>query len=622
MHAELRLPLVTAVVSALLATTGCYQGTRADPAATGEDGEGTADDGGDDGGSGTGDDGEDDGAPADGGIPACDASLVPDAVALRRLSRVQYDNTVHDLVAWALPPGDDPQAVSGTLAPLLAQVPTDTRQPAEGQHLGGFRSMDQAVQQQHVDAGYRVGRAVAAALTESPTRIEAIAGPCATDGDAANDDTCVDDFIRSFGERALRRPLFEDEVATYRAIFDADGVTQGTEPEAFADTIAAMMIAPSFMYMVEHGEAEVPELEGVYELSGWELASRLSYHFWQTSPDDALRQAAEDGSLRTEDGYAAQVDRLFEDPRSRQAVGTFYREWLWLDDVVPVDGLLGTPVYDAFVGDTVIDDQTHANMVQEVVDMVTYYTFDTDGSIEDLLLSDRSFATTPDVADIYGVAPWNGGEPPVLPHPERAGILGRAAVLSNRSAATRPIMKGVFIRTAVLCDEIPPPPPDAEMNVPEFDGEMTTREIVEELTEQPGSSCSGCHSTIINPLGYVSENFDALGRFRTEQDVYDVDGNVVATRPIDSEVLPGIEGGDDRTASNPRELAEIIVDSDKLRACFARNYLRFTFARSEDLEADACVLGDLFDRLNEGATLAETLRAIALRPEFRQRNFD
>ena len=313
---------------------------------------------------------------------------------------------------------------------------------------------------------------------------------------------------------------------------------------------------------------------------------------------------------------------MFADPRARAAVGAFYSEWLWLDDVTPVNGLIGTPVYDAFVGNTPIDEETHLNMMQEAVDLVTYYTFDTDGTLEDVMLSDRSFARTPDLADIYEVQPWDGGEPPTLPHQERAGILGRAALLANRSSATRPIMKGVFIRTAVMCDEIPPPPPDAAMNVPEFDGEMTTREIVEELTEQPGSSCSGCHSGLINPLGLVSENFDALGRFRAEQAVFDADGNVVANRPVQTEVTPGISADVAATASNIRELAEIIVQEDRFRTCFARHYLRFTFARPEDLDRDACMLGDLFTRLDEGAPLSETLRAIALRPEFRQRNFD
>lgn len=598
-------------------SVGCYSGTSAEPTG-GEagDGSGSVDDGSSD--SGDGDDDGNDGA--DGGIPSCDASLIPDEVALRRLTKAQYANTVRDLLQWAV--ADDAETIYASLAPDISQIPDDARYPGGGQHLGGFRRLDQSVQQQHVDAGYRVGRRLGTAVTETPQRLAALAGECAVDSDAGNDDACIDAFIRGFGERALRRPLEADEVATYRAVFDGEGTTTGTEAEAFVDVIAAMMIAPQFMYMVEHGDAEVADKPNVYALNGWDLASRLSYHFWQTSPDDELRGAAADGTLVDEDVYAAQVDRLFADPRAREAVGSFYREWLWLDDVAPVGGLIGTPAYDTFLRDTPIDEQTHANMLQEVIDMVTYYTFDTDGSLADLLLSDRSFARTADLAAIYDVEPWDGGEPPTLPHAERAGILGRAALLSNRSTVTRPIRKGVYIRMAVLCGELPPPPPDAEMSVPEFDGEMTTREIVAALTEQPGSSCAGCHASIINPLGYVSENFDALGRFRTEQAIYDQDGNVVATRPVDTEVIPGVGEEAGTSVQDLRELAEAIVDGEAVRACFARHYVRFTFGRSEDLERDACMLGDLYQRLDDEAPLAEVMRTLALRPEFRQRSFE
>ncbi len=612
----LRSPSSLVVQTLLLASLpGCYSGTSLDTDT--DTGAGAGTDAGtsvDEEGSGS-----DEGGGSDGPVPACDDTRVPGTVALRRLTRTQYDNTIAALVRWAAP--DDAAAILSEIDPLLAQVPDDLRQPSAGQHLGGYRRLDQAVQQQHIDATYRVARAVAQAIAV-PTRLEALVGTCATDADPSNDEACIDAAIRSFAERALRRPISDEETARFRAIFDGDGTTSGTEPEAFVDVFSALMVSPHFLYMVEHGTDESPQLPGMFVLSDWEVASRLSYHFWQGPPDDELRDAARSGMLSTDAGYAEQVERMFEDPRARAAVGSFYRDWLWLDSVAAVDGLLGDPRYDAFLGATPVDDQTHLNMVQEVIDMATYYTFDVDGMFDDLLLSDRSFARTPDLAGIYGVAPWEGGEPPVFPDAERVGVLGRAAMLSNRSEATRPIMKGVLIRTAMLCDQLPPPPPDAEMNVPEFDGEMTTREIVEALTEDPAGSCSACHTPLINPLGFASEGFDALGRHRTEQRIFDADGNLVAARAVDTTVTPNIDPGDTREVSNLRELAERLSESEKVRACFARNYFRFTFARDEDLEQDACALQSLVDNLEGGATLAETLRDIALRPEFRQRSFD
>lgn len=129
----------------------------------------------------------------------------------------------------------------------------------------------------------------------------------------------------------------------------------------------------------------------------------------------------------------------------------------------------------------------------------------------------------------------------------------------------------------------------------------------EALTEDPNGGGATCHTPLINPLGFASESFDALGRHRTEQRILDADGGLITSRVVDTTVVPNVDAGDERGVSNLRELAERISESDKVRACFARNYFRFTFARNENLEQDACALRSLVDNLEGGATLAETL---------------
>ncbi|MEM6996379.1 MAG: DUF1585 domain-containing protein, partial [Myxococcota bacterium] len=118
------------------------------------------------------------------------------------------------------------------------------------------------------------------------------------------------------------------------------------------------------------------------------------------------------------------------------------------------------------------------------------------------------------------------------------------------------------------------------------------------------------------------EGYDALGRHRTEQRLFDAEGNVVATEPIDTSAVPRVHADDESVVAGPRELSEVILDSGKLHGCFARHYLRFTFARDEDLEADACVLSEIVETLGQDAPLADALRAIAAHPDFKQRNFD
>ena len=139
-------------------------------------------------------------------------------------------------------------------------------------------------------------------------------------------------------------------------------------------------------------------------------------------------------------------------------------------------------------------------------------------------------------------------------------------------------MKGVFLRQNILCDTIPPPPPGANAKPPELGPGMTTRESVEALTEMPGTVCAGCHSTAINPLGFATEGFDALGRFRTSSAC----STPPARRPARSRSTPTSRPAGRRRRhdadSTPAELMSLIVASGKVEACLSRNYFRFTYA--------------------------------------------
>jgi len=593
----------------LCLSVGCYSGVSHDPG----NAEGT-DDGQDGGGSDEGgsDDGDNDGPFA------CNPDATVDSVSLRRLSKAQYDNTIRDLLTWAV--GDSGEQIHADVSSLIEHMPEDARRSVPNEVRGGFRRLDQDVHQEHINAGYDVAVDVAARLTTA--HLGTIAGACATDGDVGNDDTCIDQFIATFGERALRRPLTDDELGFYRDVFDADGVTEGTEPEAFADVIVVMLTSPQFMYMVEDDSIPDTAEPGLYPLNDFELAQRLSYHFWQTSPDDALIEAARAGELQTDEGYQAQVDRLFNDSRTGAALDEFFGEWLWLEDLPALDARLGAPVYDAFVDGLEITPESTDNMREEVLAMASYYALDTEASFADFFMSTESFATTPDLAEIYGVEPWTGGDPPTFPDAERVGLISRAALVATGSPTTRPIMKGVFIRKALLCQGLPPPPDNAAATPPEATEEATTREIVEGLTEQPGTQCAGCHATLINPLGYATENFDALGRFRSEQTLFDEDGNVTGSRAVDTTSVPGIPAGDERVSAGAGDLSQMLLESESVHACFARHYLRWTFGRVENVQADGCMLNAVTSNLVDEAPLNDVLRQLALRDEFRTRRIE
>jgi len=597
---------------AAMTAGGCYQGANA---GGGEDtdtsGGGSDTEPGD-----TEGEGSSGGSGDSGDVFGCDESVWSDSLSMRRLSRVQYRNTVESLVTWAA--GSGGSDVLGVITPMFERVPVDVPQSVHGPR-GGFRRLDQNVHQEHIDVSYDVAVATATRLTED--HLESLAGACAVDGDASNDSTCIDDFIQRFGDRALRRPITDQERVFYRDVYDADGLTQGADPEAFADVVVVMMTAPSFLYLIEHGEDEIEEVGGVYRLGPYELAQRLSYQFWQAPPDDALLAAAASGELATDEGYEAQVDRVLADARSESAVREFFGEWLWLEELPPIDARVGTPVFDAFLDGFEVQPETTQNMVDEVLDAAAYYA-NSGGTFEEFFLSDRSFATTPDLAEIYGVAVWEGGEPPMFPQAERGSLLARAAFVATGSPNTRPIMKGVRVREAMLCDQLAPPPDNAAGNPPELSPDSTTREVVEMLTEQAGTSCAGCHLTQINPLGYVTESFDALGRHRSHQVLLDADGNVTGMREVDTSSTPLLTPGDERVASSAAELGAMMLETERVQACFARNYVRWTFGRAEDDVADSCMLQDTTDALLEGASLQDVLRGMALREEFKTRKIE
>ncbi|NUP05396.1 MAG: DUF1592 domain-containing protein [Polyangiaceae bacterium] len=566
------------------------------------------------------DDGGGDGAGAGGpgnGIDsfACDASLIPASVPLRRLSKVQYRNAIRDLVTELFPV--DADLVRDGVEPMFQGFPNDKRSGPLGDY-GAYTRLDQTVHQETVDATYTIGTFVGKEATSTDERLSDAVGDCATNGDGSDDDACLDDFISRFGERALRRPLTDEDIAFYR---DVAGPAP-FEPADYADVIGMLLMAPELVYFVENGtgDGEVPAAA----LSDYELASRLSFHFWQTIPDAQLMNAARTGALSTPEGYDAEVERLLDDPRTREAVATFFSEWLYKEDLGELDSRVGTPVFDAFAGDFVPGPDLRERMFGELTDMGVYYSLDSEGTFESFFESNQSFARTDDLATLYGVPVWDGeSAPPAFTDSAHAGLITRAALVATGSANTRPIMKGVFLRKALLCDDIPPPPDNAAGDPPELSPTATTREVVEQITQQEGSQCSGCHATRINPLGFATENFDALGRIRTEQTLFDSEtGEVIGSKPVDTTSQPRVTSDDGSQSTGATDLSRLMVDSGVPQACFVRQYFRFTFGRAEDVVSDGCGLASMHERVLAGDSLRSVLREVAFTTAFKMRSFD
>jgi hypothetical protein len=548
----------------------------------------------------------------------CDPNATPPAATLRRLTSSQYKSTLASLATWSLGDATKGAALMTELSDSLHSLPDDQREPVAQDLHGSYRRLDQTLQQEHVDTFYAVGVAMGAALTTT-ARLGTVVGACATDGNAANDATCLDQFIQRFGSKILRRPLTPEETTFYKSVY---GTSTTADPAAYADVIGVMLNAPQFLYFVEHGNTEVAGEPGVYEISPFELAARMSYQFWETTPDDELIKAATDGTLMQADVYQKQVERLYADPRTQGTIAQFVADWLKTEDLPALDAHNTDPTFKSFAGSDLPKPELRQQMIDDVLGMVDYHVWKKPGSLDDLFTSDLSFNKGADLAKIYGTALWDGtSAPPSFAAGQRPGLLTRALFLTSGSANTRPILKGVFIRRRMICDDIPPPPPGANAVPPQLKPDMTTREVVEELTQKAGTVCAACHKTIINPLGFATEGFDALGRARTMQRLFDANGVEVGQKPVDTRSVPLVTPEDETASSGPADLVSRIVASGKANACLARNYFRFTYARWEDLDADGCALEDLRLKLANGGKLGDLLKEVAMSPEFRRRAF-
>lgn len=527
----------------------------------------------------------------------CDPEASPSVTPLRRLTRLQYENSLSDLFGAV-----------GMAAAIDAVESSFAQLPPDGENESVYIGNDARVTQRHVDAYFGIAEGIASAVTGDAEARAALAGDCANDEPLGED--CLSEFVSGFGQRVFRRPMSEAEVDRYLELLDS----ADAGAEVLRGVVFQLLMAPQFLYHFEVDGEAVAADDGHLALGPWELASRLSFHFWQSMPDDELFEAARDGSLATDAGFEAQVMRLFDDERTERTLTKFWHEWYQLDGFA---GFASTPAFAEFSSGVEAGEALYRDMLDEVDALVRHYTYETPGTYRDVLASNLVFTTSSELAELYGVEPWDGaGDPPAFSGSERSGLLTRGALLVEGNELTNPIKRGAFVLRSVLCDDVHPPSdlPAEALALPEPDPDMSTRQRYEAKTAS--GSCAGCHSQI-NPFGFVLESFDALGRFRTEERIYDDTGELQNTVSIDPVV--DVELGDEEfTVTNPVELNDHLAASSLVDDCFARQYFRFSYRRDES-SGDSCALAGIRDAVAPGGSLKQALRDVALSPSFRQR---
>ena len=414
---------------------------------------------------------------------------------------------------------------------------------------------------EHLEAAKRLARA---ALEGG---LVARLGGCALGSEA-----CVRRLVGDFGRRAFRRPLEAAELDAFAGL-----VTGAEDPELGLEVALRVMLAsPSFLYRTELGE---PAGEGRFRLTGFEIASALSYLLWGTAPDEPLLEAAALGRLEGPEGREAEAQRLLADPRAQETLGAFARMWLGVD---PVLGKSKHPgLYPGFT------EEVRRALLLELEAFFVHVVFEGSGRFADLLLADFGFASGTTAA-LYGIADVGGAAPQrvQLGH-GRAGILGHAALLATyaHSDQSSPIKRGVFVREHLLCQKFGVPPADAG-GLPEVDPNATTRERFRQHSDKP--ACNACHR-YIDEVGFGFERFDAVGRYRETENGHPIDpsGNLNDVEGFGTET--------DGPFTSLRGLAEVLAESDRARDCFATQLHRFSRGELETAE-EACAVRALRER--------------------------
>lgn len=401
---------------------------------------------------------------------------------------------------------------------------------------------------------------------------------------------CAERTLEVLQQRAWRRPATDEERSWLLGLYQGWEASEGAEV-ALALSIQVLLQSPDFLYLVE-----TPD-DG---LSDFEVATRMSFFLWDSMPDAELFRAAAAGELKDRTKAVDQARRMFVDPRARQAVRDFHRQWLDYRAIgdIKLDESVYFPSAEGEEGGYLLSEYRIAfeGEIDAFVDSMVFGP----GTLDSLLTS-RDTWVSPLTAELYGatVAPDSPVRTEVrrlgadiarvplrqarLPAEQRAGILTTGGFLASHAHPVQPspVLRGVFIRERLMCVPTPKPPDDVPpLEESDDAAPRTNRDRYAEHTNNV--ACRSCHESI-DGAGFPFENYDSLGGWRTEDNGFPVDssGAVVGTDV-------------DRPVTDAVDMIETLAGSRQVHDCMVTQWFRYATHRTET-EADAAALAVLQD---------------------------
>lgn len=407
---------------------------------------------------------------------------------------------------------------------------------------------------------------------------------------------CVSEFVKNAGLKFFRQPIDSIDQARLETLFNTVASFEDSDREDAAKAVLrALMQSPQFLYRLER---ETEGGQSVRLLNGYELASRLAFFLWQSSPDDQLLDfaASVEQNGFNEAALRTQVERMLADEKVSRTRTAF-----WLDYTLSsTSALLGA------------SPQVAEELRRSVVETALRVSGNNgvESPLQDLFTT-TDWILTPQLAQNLGLAPLGEGYRvyDTANLPQRAGLLTHPGFIAN-IGSTSFVGRGVILTERVLCREIQPPPPGIQNEI-----DQTAEETLDYTPKQAsdyrfglGGVCKACHSTF-EPIAFAFEQFDVLGNHSTQDDK--------GRDLFASGYLQTKSGGVGPSYQNAPELMQILANSEETSECFSRNMMKFAIGRSYASHADEQITIAHRNHMDDGGTFTALMRAIAMNPLFR-----
>ena len=491
-------------------------------------------------------------------------SAAPDVGSsiLRRLSSLEYQLTLQDLLQLSAPPS-------------LEGLPADTEKD-------GFKVFAelQTVSAQHLRAYLSKAQELGTALLADSKRRAAVLGcePSAAD--------CLKGFVTRFGRLAYRRALTAEEIDALVARAERDALDTN---DRFQFVLEVLLTSPDFLYRPELGASP----EGLSKLSATELAAKLSFAVWGRAPSAELLDQAEQGALDSAEGLSQAVERLLSDPRAQGFYSGFFRQWLGYEAVrAPTTTVSGW------------NDALLPAMQAETDAIVKEFAW---GGLNflDALTANRTNVSK-ELATFYGLpAPDANGALTIPSSHVRAntGLLSHASLLGAKSDGDLIALRGDWLRETFLCQHMSVPAEVAEQ-LGEILVGLTRVQIVKERNSR--SECKGCHA-VIDPIGVGLAQFDRAGRFDQSIDISEYG------------IAPALPDAPSPPFSSVAELAAKLRAMPQVSACLTSRAFLYVNGR-EPQAPDRCTTKAAEQSFSaQSSNFPSLVRGLLAAPSFRLR---